>query len=206
MRTQHIVVLVAFAAAAFGFNRCVLNDSSARPRATEPTTARAAKPPPRAPTTSWSAPSPGSASDPAPPPVEKPPVEDGSPPAVFGLAGQTFPSREAERAAYLEQLAASGGCTGPECTHTRDALQQRVTAAATLGMGDFALRSLDCYGVGCVASLDYTGEQPVMLAVDKLERDEALRWSGPTVFTAPIRDADGRQNVTWIFLHVPRNE
>jgi hypothetical protein len=137
---------------------------------------------------------------------ERPPAEDGTLPAVISLAGQTFASREAERAAYLEQLETSGRCTGPECTQTRDALQQRVTAAAALGDGAFDLRSLDCYGVGCVASIDYRGDQPVMLSLDKLERDEALRWSGPTVFTAPIRDGDGRQNVTWIFLHVPSND
>ena len=205
MRTQHIIVLVAFAAAAFTFNRCVMGSDRASARAPEPAAVRA-KPAPRAASSGWSSPAAPAVDEPATPPHARPPAEDGTTPAVIALAGQAFPSRAAERDAYREQLQSSGGCAGPECSETRDALQRRVVAAGALGMGGFELRALDCYGVGCVASIDYTGEQPVMLAIDQLERDEALRWSGPTVFTAPIRDADGRQNVTWIFLHVPRNE
>ncbi len=206
MRTQHLLVLVAFAAAAFTFNRCVMQSDGASARPPEPPAPRT-KAPARPAASSWSSPSsPPGDHAPTPPAYEKVPAQDGSPPAMIALAGQAFPTREAERTAYIEQLQASGGCAGAACGETRDALQRRVTAAAALGMGGFALRSLDCYGVGCVASIDYTGEQPVVLAIDKLERDEALRWSGPTVFTAPIRDADGRQNVTWIFLHVPQDE
>lgn len=205
MRTQHLVVLAAFAAAAFTFNRCVMQSDGASARPPEPPAARA-KAPPRPSASNWSSSSSSSDHVPTPPAHTRATGEDGTPPALIALAGQAFPSREAERTAYVEQLQASGGCAGPACGETRDALHRRVTAAAALGMGGFALRSLDCYGVGCVASIDYTGEQPVVLAIDKLERDEALRWSGPTVFTAPIRDADGRQNVTWIFLHVPQDE
>lgn len=205
MRTQHILVLVAFAAAAFSFNRCVLEGRSAPARPAEPTKARAPAAPRASSSSAGSSTSRGENVT-APAHEERAPAKDGTSPAVLALAGQDFPSREAERAAYLEQLHSSGGCAGPACSQTYDALQRRVTAAAALGMGRFDLRSLDCYGVGCVASIDFTGEQPVMLAIDKLERDESLRWSGPTVFTAPIRDADGRQNVTWIFLHVPPND
>jgi hypothetical protein len=206
MRTQHIVVMVAFAAAAFTFNRCVLDGNSAPARPAEPAKVRATKALPHAAaSSSWSPPARGGPAS-APAQDERPRADDGTPPAVLALAGHTFASREEERAAYLDQLRASGGCAAAACAETRDALQRRVMAAAALGMGAVDLRSLDCYGVGCVASIDFTGEQPVMLAIDKLERDESLRWSGPTVFTAPIRDADGRQNVTWIFLHVTPND